>query len=93
MYTVMKLFSDIKTYCVYPKVPNVTRCEYQLVSIIDGYLEMMDQAGKLRTDVHFPRGDLRDEATSRWEEGENLLVTVLSGMGQKIAISVRAAPN
>ena len=53
----------------------------------------MDQAGKLRQDVHLPRGALRDEVSSRWEEGEDLLVTILSGMGQSVVLSVRAAPN
>ena len=53
----------------------------------------MDQAGKLRKDVHVPRGALRDEATTRWEEGEDLQVFVLSGMGQSVPQSVKAAPK
>lgn len=53
----------------------------------------MDQAGKLRKDVHIPQGALRDDVTARWEEGEVLLVTVIHGMGQSIALSVRAAPG
>ena len=73
----------------------MSRCEYQLISVSDGYLELMDQAGKLRKDINCvcQEGQLRDEVTARWEGGEDLLVSVLSGMGQSMLLSVRAAPN
>ena len=64
-----------------------------MVNISDGYLELMDQAGKLRKDVVIERGALRDKTTARWEDGEELLVNVMSGMGQSIVMAIRNAPN
>ena len=53
----------------------------------------MDQAGKLRKDVMIARGALRDKTTVRWEEGEDLLANVMSGMGQSVVMAIRNAPN
>ena len=53
----------------------------------------MDQAGKLRKDVHIASGELREKTTTRWENGEDLMITVLSGLGESVAVSMRAAPK
>lgn len=54
---------------------------------------MMDQAGRLRDDVRQPKGELGKEIETRWEKEEEILVTVLHGMGDSVAISVRSAPK
>ena len=50
----------------------------------------MDQAGRLRDDIRCPQGDLGKEIAERWESGEDIMVTVLQGMGESVAISVRS---
>ena len=69
------------------KVPVV---DYQVINVTSSFLELMDQAGRLRDDIWCPQGDLGKEIAECWESGEDIMVTVLQGMGESVAISVRS---
>ena len=82
-------------------VPNVSRSEYQLVSLFalfsyhvlilrlfqvnidDGFLNLMSQDGASKDDVRVPEGDIGKEITAGFEEGKDLLVTIISAMGEE----------
>jgi len=74
-------------------VPNVTRQEYQLVNIDDGFLNLMTNEGTPKDDVKVPEGDLGKEIQAGFDEGKDLLVTIISAMGEQQAISFKEAPK
>ncbi|KAJ7226287.1 eukaryotic translation initiation factor 5A-2 [Mycena rebaudengoi] len=74
-------------------VPNVSRNEYQLVNVDDGFLNLMTQDGVPKDDVKIPEGDLGKEISSGFDDGKELLVTIVSAMGEEQAISVKEAPK
>lgn len=74
-------------------VPNVSRQEYQLVNIDDGFLNLMTQDGVTKDDVKVPEGDLGKEIQAKFDDGGELLVTIISAMGEEQAISYKEAPK
>ena len=80
-------------------VPNVSRNEYQLVShflsilhhsdsllqvnIDDGFLNLMTQDGTAKDDVKVPDSDLGKEIQAQFDDGKDLLVTIISAMGEE----------
>nr|UMK69356.1 eukaryotic translation initiation factor 5A [Ganoderma lucidum] len=74
-------------------VPNVVRNEYQLVNIDDGFLNLMTQDGTPKDDVKVPEGDIGKEIQAGFDDGKDLLVTIVSAMGEEQAISYKEAPK
>jgi translation initiation factor 5A len=74
-------------------VPNVVRNEYQLINIDDGFLSLMTQDGATKDDVKLPEGELGEQMERDFEEGKDLIVTVVSSMGEEHALSVKEAPK
>lgn len=74
-------------------VPNVTRNEYQLVNIDDGFLNLMTQDGTPKDDVKIPGGDIGKQINEDFENGKDLLVTIISAMGEGSCISFKEAPK
>ncbi|ODV89712.1 hypothetical protein CANCADRAFT_32883 [Tortispora caseinolytica NRRL Y-17796] len=74
-------------------VPNVTRNEYLLVNIDDGYLNLMTSDGDTKDDVKVPEGELGDKLQAEFDEGKELNVTIISAMGEEAAISFKEAPQ
>jgi len=74
-------------------VPNVYRNEYQLVNIDDGFLNLMTQDGSSKDDVRLPEGDIGKDIQAAFDEGKDLLVTIVSAMGEEQALSYKEAPK
>ncbi|GMM37308.1 translation elongation factor eIF-5A [Saccharomycopsis crataegensis] len=74
-------------------VPVVKRNEYQLINIDDGFLNLMTQDGDTKDDVKVPDGELGDKITADWEDGKDLMVTIISAMNEEAAISFKEAPQ
>ncbi|KAF8331594.1 eukaryotic translation initiation factor 5A-2 [Amanita rubescens] len=74
-------------------VPHVRRNEYQLVNIDDGYLNLMSADGASKDDVKVPEGDIGQQIQGGFDEGKDLLVTIISAMGEEQAISYKEAPK
>jgi len=70
-------------------VPNVLRKDYQLVDIDGDFLSLMDDGGDQREDIKLPEGELGDEIKTRFEGGDDLLVSVLTAMDEECAIAVK----
>jgi len=75
------------------EVPNVNRQEYQLVNVDEGFLNLMTSDGTAKDDVKVPEGELGSQIESEFEAGKDLLVTVVSSMGEEMALSVKEAPK
>jgi translation initiation factor 5A len=74
-------------------VPNVQRNEYQLVNLDDGFLNLMTNDGTAKDDVKVPEGELGKEIVTGFEEGKDLLITIICAMGEEQAISSKEAPK
>merc|ERR1711962_332673 len=70
-------------------VPNVSRQDYQLTNIDDGFLELMDENGEMKEDLKVPEGDLGKEITQKFENDESFLVTVLMAIGEEKAVGTK----
>ncbi|KDQ11275.1 hypothetical protein BOTBODRAFT_35574 [Botryobasidium botryosum FD-172 SS1] len=84
-----KKMEDISPSTHNMDVPNVNRTEYQLVNIDDGFLNLMTTDGTPKDDVKVPEGDLGKQIEADFEAGKDLLVTVLTAMGEEQAIGCK----
>ncbi|KAF9929786.1 Eukaryotic translation initiation factor 5A [Linnemannia zychae] len=74
-------------------VPNIKRVEYTLVNIDDGFLNLLDADSNQKDDVKLPEGELGQKMEADFEDGKDLLVTVIASMGEEAAISYKEAPK
>ncbi|KAK7904456.1 hypothetical protein WMY93_017063 [Mugilogobius chulae] len=70
-------------------VPNVSRKDYQLVNLDDGYMSLLDDGGDTREDLKVPDGDLGEEIKKKFDNSEQFLVTVIKAVGQEVAIGTK----
>jgi len=74
-------------------VPNVKRLDLQLLNIQDSFLTLMADNGDVREDLRLPDGDLGKEISTKFEAGDDLIVSVLSSMGEECAVAVKTSPK
>jgi translation initiation factor 5A len=72
-------------------VPHIRSAEFRLSAIDGGYLTLTDAAGDTREHLRLPAGELGEKIRRQFGSGQNLLVTVLSALGEEQAVSVRDA--
>jgi translation initiation factor 5A len=53
----------------------------------------MSGDGTSKDDVKMPEGEIGDQISSQFDEGKDLLVTIISAMGEEQAISFKEAPQ
>jgi len=92
--TGLDLFTNKKLEDICPSthnmdVPNVTRMDYQVCDITDGYLSLMDDAGTTREDLSVPENDLGKEIQEKFKKGENFMVTVMKACGEEYVIGIK----
>ncbi|CAG8628048.1 20507_t:CDS:2, partial [Racocetra persica] len=78
-----KKLEDISPSTHNMDVPNVNRTEFQLINIDDGFLNLMTNDGSTKDDVRVPEGEVGEKIQSDFDEGKELLVTVISAMGEE----------
>lgn len=57
--------------------------------IDDGFLNLMTPDGVEKNDVKVPDGDLGKQIEAEFEEGKELIITVVSSMGEEAALGVK----
>jgi len=70
-------------------VPVVKREDYTLVDIIEGYLTLMADNGDLREDLKVPDGEIGTQIKNDFENGRELLCTVLKSCGEECVIACK----
>jgi hypothetical protein len=60
------------------------------VNVDDGFLNLMTSDGTAKDDVKVPEGDLGKQITTEFEEGKDLLVTIVSAMGEEQVTSPKS---
>jgi translation initiation factor 5A len=88
-----KKYEDISPSTHNMDVPNVQRNEYQLVNIDDGFLNLMSNDGTSKDDVKVPEGEIGEQISSQFDDGKDLMVTIVSAMNEEQAISFKEAPQ
>lgn len=63
------------------------------MNIDDGFLNLMDQDGTSKDDVKVPEGSMGGEIQTAFDDGKDLLITIISAMGEEQAISYKEAPK
>ncbi|KAH8155265.1 uncharacterized protein LAJ45_00274 [Morchella importuna] len=74
-------------------VPNVSRTEYQFSHIEDDFLHLIKPDGSEKSDVKLPEGEVGEKIQAYEDEGTDILITIISAMGEEAAISVKEAPK
>merc|ERR1712168_226774 len=82
-----KKYEDICPSTHNMDVPVVKRSDYQLIDVsADDYLSLMVESGNTREDIKMPDGELGAEIKTKFELGEDLLLTVLNAMGEEMVV-------
>ena len=77
-----------------PRVDTyIHRPLFTQVNIDDGFLNLMTQDGTAKDDVKVPEGDIGKQIQDGFDDGKDLLVTIVSAMGEEQAISFKEAPK
>jgi len=85
-----KKYEDICPSTHNMDVPNVKRRDFQLVDVSDdGYLSLMDDGGNTREDLKLPDGDLGVEVKGQFDDGKDIMCTVLSACGEECVIATK----
>lgn len=72
-------------------VPIVTRQDLTVVDINDDFVSLMDDDGEIREDLRVPENDVGRELSDKFEEGEEVIATVLKAMDEETIISVKVS--
>lgn len=89
-----KKYEDLSPSTHNMDVPNVSRNEFQLIDIADdGFLSLMNNEGAIKDDVRIPEGDFGDKINKEFNDGKDLIITVIAAMGEEAAISMKEAPK
>jgi len=74
-------------------VPNVNRCDFQLIDISDdGYVSLMNDKGDTRDDLRLPEGELAAKIREDFAKEEtSVIVTVMSAVNEEVIIASKTA--
>lgn len=71
-------------------VPVITRTEYTFMDIQeDGYVSLMDESSNIRDDISLPDDNIGKEIELAFNNGKELIVTVISAIGKEKIISYK----
>ncbi|CAG5125580.1 unnamed protein product [Candidula unifasciata] len=88
-----KKYEDICPSTHNMSVPVVERHDYQLVSIDDTFMAMMNDIGETREDLRLPDSDLGKEIKEKYEKDETFCITVLKAMGEETPVGIKSAKD
>lgn len=88
-----KKYEEISPSTHNMNVPHVIRKEYQLIDIEDGFLSLITDSGDTKNDVKLPENEIGEQIKKDFEAGKDLIVTVVSAMGEEHALGVKEMPK
>jgi len=88
-----KKLEDISPSTHNMDVPNISRNEYSLMDIDDGFLHLLLPDGSTKEDVKLADDSLGKSIKDGFDDGKELMVTIVASMGEEAAVSFKEAPN
>ena len=89
-----KKYEDICPSTANKDKPIVNRVEYQLIDISnDNFVSLMNDKGETKEDVKLPDSELADEIKSKFESGDNCVVTIMSACGEEQIVGCKVLTN
>eukprot|EP01133_Synstelium_polycarpum_P013619 gene13619-16028_t len=70
-------------------VPNVSRVEYPVIYIDDGFLSLLKEDGNTKDDLRVPEGELGEDLEKAVDAGNEVVVCVINSMGEEAVISFK----
>ncbi|MFD5513590.1 hypothetical protein ACFWIB_38460 [Streptomyces sp. NPDC127051] len=87
-----KKYEETKSAETETDVPVVTRSEYVLCEVSDGYLSLMVEAtGEMKEHVLQPEGKLGEDMLHDFEDGKAVHVALAQAMGREAVVAYRVA--
>jgi len=75
--------------------PNVSRKEYQLVDISGegdtAPVSLLLDDGTMKEDLNLPGGELAEQIRAAFDDGQDVMVTVLAAMNKEMIVSFKAS--
>ncbi|TNN71394.1 Eukaryotic translation initiation factor 5A-1 [Liparis tanakae] len=84
-----KKYEDICPSTHNMDVPHVTRRDFTVIDVTDGYLSLMDDSGTTREDLKLPDSEVGKEIEKKFDNGDNFLVTVLKATGTEAVVATK----
>jgi len=73
-------------------VPNVKRSDFTLLDVTDdGFLSLLDGDGKQKDDIKLTKREIGQQVRALFDDGKDVVVSVLSAMGSEGVIAVKEA--
>lgn len=88
-----KKYEDMSPSTHNMDVPNVLRHEYQVLNIDDGFMSLMLPTGDTKDDIKVPEGEIGEQIMRMFDDGKEIVVTVIKALGEEAAISAKEAPK
>ncbi|KAF7654074.1 hypothetical protein LDENG_00074870 [Lucifuga dentata] len=88
-----KKYEDICPSTHNMDVPNVSRTDFTVVDISDGYLSLMDDNGDIREDLKLPEGEVGEEIVKKIHNGESFMVTVLKALEEERVVAIKGSSS
>lgn len=57
----------------------------------DGYLELLVSDGSQKSDLKLPEGEIGDQIRQMFDDGKDVVVSVLAALGQEGVVAVKEA--
>ncbi|KAH7183701.1 uncharacterized protein B0J16DRAFT_402243, partial [Fusarium flagelliforme] len=74
-------------------IPSVKRNQYQFLYIDDDVLHLLESNGSEKNDIPVLKREVGNKTREFEESGMDAFVTVISAMGQEVAVAVKQAPT
>lgn len=71
-------------------VPNVTRTDYQVCDITEGFMSLMDDNATTRDDLKVPPNDLGKDIQAKFDSSDTFLVTVTKACDEEQVTGIKA---
>lgn len=86
-----KKYEEISPSTHNMSVPNVTRNEYMVIDVTeDGFVSLLLDSGDTKDDLKLPEGQLGDDIRAAFDDGKEVLVTVVAAMGNEQIMTFKA---
>ncbi|CAK6965950.1 eukaryotic translation initiation factor 5A-1-like [Scomber scombrus] len=85
-----KKFEDICPSTHNMDVPNVTRKDFDVIDVTEGYLTLIDDSGQTREDLKVPTGDVGKDIEKKFSDGESFMVTVMRAVAEEHVVATKA---